>query len=225
MKTIILLLLLCICSDVHSQINISGKFCDDYGIHLNIEKNTFKLIIPNAARSGIYSEVIAEGKISRINKSFIELNSTVEPHEKVLKSLKIDQRHNDSIASLKVEFIIPYTRGDLAITVYTDKLNSYDLCYSTDQRYIYIPRNVKRIAIHIKTVDLITHEVDGLHYGLVDFDFLQEFTIEENTNEIVFNIPAIDNSFFETYYVKGEYAKITKDTITWKGNRYVRCDD
>lgn len=225
MKTIIILLF-CISGSIHSQINISGKFCDDSGIYLYIEDNTFKLIIPNPARNGIYSEIMAEDKFNQINKSFIELNSIVSPYEKVSRSLKIDRRLNDShIDSLKVEFIIPYTRGNLTIVVYTDKFKTYKLRYSTNQHYLYIPRNVERIAIHIEPIDIEEHSIDGRFFGLVGFDFLEEFTIESNTNEIIFDIPAIDNSFFETYYVKGEYAQITKDSIIWKGNRYVKCND
>ena len=30
-------------------------------------------------------------------------------------------------------------------------------------------------------------------------------------------IPALDDSFFERYFVEGEYAKVSGNTITWKG--------
>ena len=33
-------------------------------------------------------------------------------------------------------------------------------------------------------------------------------------------MPGITNSFFETYYIRGDYARMTKDGIIWKGIIY-----
>lgn len=39
---------------------------------------------------------------------------------------------------------------------------------------------------------------------------------------IEISIPPLTNSFFEKYYVKGEYARIVCDTIIWKGRKFKR---
>ena len=73
-----------------------------------------------------------------------------------------------------------------------------------------------------ENINMMPHTSDGLFYGIVGFDLFQEYQMEKNINHISIEIPAMDDSFFEKYYVKGDYAKISKDTITWKGEVFIK---
>ena len=151
----------------------------------------------------------------------IELNST-PPNVFGLKGLKVVQFSDSTINdSIKVSFLIPYQRGNLKINVHTNTFKTFDLIYSKSSRELMLPNNVKSITFYIVPEHIIPHTSDGLFYGIVGFDPFQEYQIEKNINHISIEIPAIDDSFFEKYYVKGDYAKISKDTITWKGEVFI----
>ena len=83
---------------------------------------------------------------------------------------------------------------------------------------------MKSITFYIKPDLIRAHTPDGLFYGAVGFDPFQEYKVEDGNNIISIEIPAINNSFFERYHIKGDYAKVSKDTITWKGVLFVRRD-
>ena len=85
-----------------------------------------------------------------------------------------------------------------------------------------LPNNVESITFYIVPEHMIPHTSDGLFYGIVGFDLFQEYQMEKNINHISIEIPAMDDSFFEKYYVKGDYAKISKGTITWKGEVFIK---
>lgn len=66
-----------------AQDNLSGHYYADSGIYLKIEDESFKLIMPDNARNGWYSEIMAEGVIKQIDNSFIELNTNQDPISEV----------------------------------------------------------------------------------------------------------------------------------------------
>ena len=83
-----------------------------------------------------------------------------------------------------------------------------------------IPNNVESISFYISPEQLNAHTFDGLFYGAVGFSSFQEYKIENNKNHISIEIPAIDGSFFERYFIKGDYARIKKGAIKWKGETF-----
>lgn len=223
MKKIILFLIIytSYIVEVSAQNDLSGRYYAESGVYLEIKDKNFKLIMPNNAINGWNSGIMAEGTINKIGDSFLELNTNKNPIIEALKNLNITQTQesipNDSI---KVKFSIPYQRGKLKILVFTNTSKIFGLNYSTTVNEINIPKDTKSISFYISPDFIKAHTTDGAFYGIVGLDSMQEYQIQKNINFIKIEIPNISNSFFETYYIKGDYARMTKGCIIWKGIIY-----
>ena len=209
------------CLAVTGQDSLSGNYYNQAGVCLSIEQSSFKLIMPNAARNGYYSDIMAEGNLKYIDKSFVELNST-SPSYIVGKNIEIKQFRDSTIVkdSLKLTFLFLYSRP-LDVYVFTDDFKTYELEYSKHRKDIMLPINTNTITFSVSPRNFIPNTSDGLHRGILVYSSM-EYEIEKGINHVVITISAIDDSFFEKYYVKGEYAKISKDSITWKGEVFIK---
>ena len=209
--------------EVSARNNLSGSYYAESGVYIEIKDKNFKLIMPNNAINGWNSEIMAEGTINKIGDSFLELNTNKNPIIEALKNLNITQTQ-ESISipndSIKVKFLIPYQRGKLKILVFTNTSKIFSLNYSMTVNEINIPKDTKSISFYISPDFIKAHTTDGIFYGIVGLDSMQEYQIQKNINFIKIEIPDITNSFFETYYIRGDYARMTKDGIIWKGIIY-----
>lgn len=203
---------------IYAQNNISGTYYDEYGNFIEIDKNLMKLI--RKETPGYPGALLAECSLKWIDKQFIELNST-PPIQIAHKGFEMIQFCDSTIMkdSVEVSFFLPY-HDPLQIVVFTDNTyKSYDLNYSQNNRSIMLPKGTTSISLSISPGKYLPiHSADGLFYGILYL--ILNYNLEEKVNHIDLKFPAIDNSFFEMYYVKGEYARVWKDTITWKGIVY-----
>lgn len=103
-------------------------------------------------------------------------------------------------------------------------MKNFELNYSNDKKEINIPDNTTSISFYISPDYIIPHTPNGSFYGLVAFDSMIDYTIDNGVNCIEIEIPAINNSFFQTYYIKGDYARIKNDSIIWKGQVYKKLE-
>lgn len=219
------LLYLCICFSLYAfgqKKDISGTYFSKSGTKIEIIGNELNYIIPQIHSPVWSNDTLAKCTFKWVDVNFIELNST-PPNILALKGLKVVQFSDSTINdSIKVSFLILHQRSNLKISVYTNTFKTFDFIYSKSSRELMLPNNVESITFYIVPEHMIPHTSDGLFYGIVGFDSFQEYKIEKNINHISMEIPAIDDSFFEKYYVKGDYAKISKDTITWKGEVFMK---
>ena len=219
------MLYLCICISHYAfgqAKDISGTYFSESGTKLEITGNKLNYIVPQSHSPIWYNDTLANCIFKWVDANFIELNST-PPDILGHRGLKVVQSSDSTINdSIKVSFLIPYQRGELKITIYTNTNKTFDLIYPKSSRELMIPNNVESISFYIMPDHIIPHTSSCLFYGIVGFDSFHEYQIKKNINHISIEIPAIDDSFFEKYYVKGDYAKISKDTITWKGEVFMK---
>lgn len=207
-------------STLLSQNELNGIYHSESGHYLKIRDSRFQLILPNNAMNGFFSEVLAEGVIKYINNSFIELNSSNSPTSKALESLEVNQSNQQvSDDSIKIIFSIPNKRENLKITVYTNNFKTFKFFYSDSSKEILIPKGIRSFSFTVEPEDPKDHTFDGLFYGILSLNSL-EYDINRCTNLIEISIPALDGSFFETYYIKGDYAQLIDESIIWKGEVY-----
>lgn len=220
-KRFLIIVSILYCLAISGQDNLSGNYYNEAGVCLNIKQDSFKLIMPNAARNGYYSDIIAEGDLKYIDKSFVELNS-ISPFYIIGKNIEIKQFRDPTVVkdSLKLTFSFLYSRP-LNVYVFTDDFKTYELEYSKHRKDIMLPINTNTITFSVSPRNFIPNTPDGLHCGILAYSSV-EYEIEKGINHIMITISAIDDSFFEKYYIKGEYAKISKDSITWKGDVFVK---
>lgn len=216
-----ILLYLCICFSFYAfgqKKDISGTYFSKFGTKIEIIGNDLNYIIPQIQPPVVWgNDTLAKCTFKWVDTNLIELNST-SPNILVLKGLKVVQFSDSTINdSIKVSFLIPHQRWNLKISVYTNNFKEFNFIYSKNSRDLMLPNNVESITFSIEPERIMPHTSDGQFYGIVAFSSFQEYQIEKNTNHISIEIPAIDDSFFERYCVTGDYAKISENTITWKG--------
>jgi hypothetical protein len=224
-KIIIFLLLLCLA--IHASFgqrrDISGIY-GRLGEYIKIEEDRFYLIIPQSQFGHIlwFTDTLAIGTFEWVDDNLIEINST-PPHNIVRqKGLNVVQSWDSTVTdNIKVLFSIPYRRS-LEISVIADDFKAFELTYSKNNRDVMLPNNTEMITFSIVPKHVRSHTNDGLFYGIVEFNSFQEIQIRENVNHILIEIPAMNDSFFERYYIKGDYARISDDTIIWKGEVFRR---
>lgn len=209
---------------ITAQNKLYGRYYSESGTYFEIKDDKFKLIMPNSAMNGFYSETLAEGSVKYINSSFIELNSLISPIYEAFRTLKISQSKQGFMNNdIEVKFLIPHKRDSLRIIIYTDKFKTFKFSYSDHNKSIIIPKGVNSFSFMIEPENIMTHNFDGTYYGVLSLNSL-EYNIEKEINLIEVNIPDLDDSFFEKYYLKGDYARIVDKSIIWKGEVYNKIE-
>jgi hypothetical protein len=162
-----------------------------------------KLIVPDSR--GIQGRTLAEATFERIDNNFIEINS-VPPYILLQEGIVIKQSMDSTVTdSLKLSFSFPNYDGQIEMSIsVTIKglLKNYDFNYSEKNKSLMLPRNIELLIISINN-PIYDGELDGSFYGFRRVT--KVYQIEKDVNNILINIPAMDESFFEKYYVKGEY--------------------
>ncbi len=222
MKKIIIGLLLYILFFQSSlgQKKIAGVYLSKSGTKIEIKGNEFVYIEPHIENPVWYNDTLLRCSFRLVDDGLIELNS-IAPHLIVQRSLKVIQSLDPTVKdSIRVSFKIPYQRHNLDICIFTNDIKTVDLSYSKNNRIVVLPGNTKKIGFSISPgIYLTPHSVDGLYYGILYYSSI-DYSVETHTNRIDIEIPAIDDSFFEKYYLKGDYARIVNKSIIWKGEVY-----
>ena len=205
--------------------DLSGTYYSEFGTKIEIIGNELTYIEPHFSTPVRSNDTLAKCTFEWVDADFIKINST-PPDIIALKGLNVTQ-HSDStvIDGIKVSFSIPYQRCNLKIQIHADTFKTFDFVYSQESRDVMLPNNVRSITFYIAPEHIIPHTADGLFYGVIGFNPFQEFEIKENTNKVLIEIPALDDSFFERYYIKDDYARVSNDSIMWKGEVFVKGAD
>ena len=206
-----------------------NKKKDLVGIYLNesgmdiikIKKDSFLYIRPQQNHFPVYySDTLALCHFKRVGNELIELN-TLSPDERVKLSMQVQQEKDIALGLGKhLAFNIPIQQN-LKISILTDNFKRYNLAYSESQNNIVLPQNTKEISILIEPTELKSHADGGFFFSAVHCS-LPIIKIENDANLIKVLLPAMDDMFFERFYIKGEYARICGDTIIWKGESFIK---
>ena len=194
--------------------DISGTYYNESGFRIEIFGNEFNCIVTHPHARFWSIDTLAKCTFKWIDDSFIELNTPL-PDIVGNEGLKVVQSadSSSSLDSIKLSFKIPYQRG-LRISVCTNP--GFGYFFQSKSEFV-IPKTVKSFSFTIFNEQIKPHTVNCLFYGAIDFNPLRKYQIEENTNHISIEIPALDDSFFERFFLEGDYARVSENTITWKG--------
>ena len=186
----ILCYLLCLNVDLWAQEkDLSGHYFNESGYEIEIKKDELNFIIRQEHLPVWSNDTLAKCTFEWADKNFIKINSK-SPLETALLSMKVSQAVDSTINdSIIVALRIP--------------------CNET---------LIIEIHFCINPESIMPHSSDGRFYGIVCLDSYTNIKIEENVNSIIIDLPALNNSFFEQYYVVDEYAKVKNNCIFWKGD-------
>jgi hypothetical protein len=231
MKKNLIILLLFVHLLFFGQRDLTGIYCNydySYGC-IKIENDKFYFIIKHDYTPFWCADTLANATFKRVDDNFIELNST-PPYILAQKGFNIVQSFDSTIQdSIKVSFSIPNfgeCGGDLDIKLWTDRNKVFKFIYSEfpdNNKELMLPNYTKTISLNISPqYSRESHRGRGLYYGTLYYSPRETITVEKNVNHILIEIPAIDGAFFERYYLMGDYAKVSNDTITWKGEVFIK---
>lgn len=154
--------------------DLSGTYYSEFGTKIEIRGNELTYIEPHFSTPVRSNDTLAKCTFEWVDANFIKINST-PPDNIALKGLNVTQ-HSDStvIDSIKVSFSIPYQRCNLKIQIHADTFKTFDFVYSQGSRDVMLPNKVRSITFYIAPEHIIPHTADGLFYGVIGFDPLQE---------------------------------------------------
>lgn len=199
--------------------NLGSVYC--------IDVNGMQLNFMSSSQPGIPEDTLAICDFKWVDKSFIEVNSIKDPFIEASKSMIIFQTKDSTINndSIMVIFKIP-TQGELVIHLLSDTSSfdfirdcEYKLEYNQSKQVLFINKNSVKISFTVKQKDVTPSTLTGYLYSILEF-LQAEVVINDNINKIIIEIPAINDEFFERYYIKGEYARVINDKIIWRGVTY-----
>lgn len=203
--------------------DISGEYIHKkYGTKIEIDGHNFRLIEPHVYPAVWHNDTLAKCTFKWADKHFIEINSK-SPVTTALSEMSItesaDSSLNDSIA---IKFNIPH-QGMLLIDVSDNNFKNHRFKYSLNkQTAIKLPKGIKKFGFSVGPEEIHPHTPDGSFWGVTCFCPILDFDIEKGTNLIEINLPTINDSFFEQYYVVDEYVRVENNKLYWKGEVYIK---
>ena len=174
------------------------------------------------------TDTLANCTFEKVDKNVLLLNSD---DSKLYDTWYVEQSKEDrSDDSIRVNFIFSYDWGDLEIHAY---VSGYSNAFhnKNGEKTLMIPKcdkygyPIKEFGFSIRPTEYIAIHSLGNSYARQYFDSLllnslKDIKIEEGTNRIDLNIPAIDDWFFARYHVIDEFAYIKGNKIHWHGKVY-----
>lgn len=220
MKIIVIFLVLnCYFNALYCS-NIDGIYHDESGLTLTIEKDSFKLKLP-ITDNLFWSKILAEGTVSIVDNSFIELNTPSPCLRMYLNTKVVQEKRYDNDNKTIMHFVIPYKYDSLEIAIYVNHSKTYILSYSEHNQTIEIPENVKEFSFNIRPYYIFPYGKCGSSNGIVCYDSMP-YEVTSGTNFIEVDMPTMDNSYFQKYYINGEYARVLGNKIIWKGRTFIK---
>jgi len=206
------------------QKSLSGYYYNKTGGRIIVISNNDSLKLINSGGRGSYDWIEAECTFNWVDNNFIEINST-PPHLLIEEGFNIKQYYDFDIAGeRRLSFSFPNYKGEFEISISADfdkGFKIFDFKYSEKNREFILPNNTNSITVTIFS-PVKGGELDGIFYGFLHCNLVTLYEINKMNNRIIFEVPAIDKTFFLKYFVKGEYARVTKDSIIWKGEVFVK---
>lgn len=200
---------------------MEGSYLNDATFEIAIVDTTFYFVIAQGAHLVFENDTLAKCSIKRIGDNFIELNSE-HPVDIVRKSMRIVQEYDSTLIHNKqVVFDFPCQRK-VEIEVITNKFKHLNLEYSSHNRSLILPVQTQSFSYIIYLKELPMPILGSVCFGIIQYDPLQEIKFEDDKNIIHIYLPAINDTFFERFFIQGEYAIICGDSINWKGNVFIK---
>ena len=194
------------------------------GYRISLTGNRFYYIEPNA---GWANDTLAICKFDIVDEEFIYIKYPHLIYEaSVILGTKIKSYRGFfwPRKNIRVRFSFPNTKTKLRIE-YHAKNKIEEIIYPTDS-IVWISKKTDYFSYFIKPADTLPkmHDPIGLFYGVREFPNFGS-DINDNirffTNAIDIEVP-LDDSYFERYYIEGEYVRVHNDTISWKGRSFVK---
>lgn len=204
--------------------DVDGVFIGQDGDRIEIADGHFRLIAKERPHFTLYSnDTLAVCDARRIDNHVIEISNRqmMEDSEKAIKVLCSDADSGRFVPadSIFVHFDYPY-KGmvPLEISIFTEsdtiKCNrNHDAC---------IPVTVKSFKCSVRPEWYRSFSLNNTYEGCLYYSS-PVFEVRPSTRRIEVSMPALDDAFFERYYITSEYLYVKGRSIYWRGKRYKKA--
>ena len=195
-----------------NDINIKGTYVNDYG----------KVVITDSMFYFVASDVnvwendtLATCTWKKVEENLILVES-VDPYKQI--SVVVDKRNEETVSSdsIKISFDLGQEQKYMKVEVFNEVCNSF----KSNTYDVQVPKSTKLITFAIEpNRGTIDHTSLGEYYGLKYF-LSPEIEIDNNFNTVSVSVLNLSLSFFEHYYIRGDYVYIKDGVLHWKGKEY-----
>ncbi len=198
--------------------DLSGKYFHESGEMLSVDKDTLFYINTIGERN----DTMAKCLINKINDEFIELQSYPNMYN-IVPLIEVKQWMDSTIhKGTLLEFDLHLDNRKVTIIIKNDRgmLSRHILLYSGDKRSILLPSAKTDFVLSSSIHPLKLHPArkrDGSFTEGYSY-FPPRFKINKECNRVKISIPL--NSYFDRFEIIGDYARIGKGQITWRGNSF-----
>ena len=167
-----------------------------------------------------HNDTLARCTFEWVDNEFIVLNSSdcSDNYNNLTKNIVISQTYDSTVVEGLIKIV-------LAIPAYYYYTDFYISAHGPDSSYILIrpdslvQNNFERFSFVLHT-DIMSHN-RLLIYGKQIYTS-PEYSVKSECNSIKIQIPYEEYlRYFESYYVKDQYARVRDNTICWNGDLYV----
>ena len=204
-----------------------GHYYANEGFKEIIIRNDSLFYILHQGNMKLYAnDTIAICNVTHLEKDWAEINS-VPVIFKAIESMTIESRYDESIKdSIKIALCIPSRYYDFDCWITLSLRPLYEISFSVNDGHgeITIERgnfnNLLLLSLYPKTYmyNLIDKMIRGLAWERFPINML--FNNEHNSYKII--LPEVSDSYFERYYVRGEYIRFQNDTLIWRGEKFIK---
>ena len=161
------------------------------------------------------------------SENFLEINSIVDPVFTAFKDMSI-QRSSMTIDSIShpavFRFMLPNTTEDMEIYV-SCGTKSYNGMIKNGIFQLVLDKNIRKypepLTFDIKPIFYTESNPAAQYYGILYLSY--PFGIKYNLNELItITLPSVKPSLFDQYFIKGEYIKMIKEGLEWRGEIYFK---
>lgn len=205
-------------SGIVSQVFPTGSFYSETGFLITIEDSIAVIRFPENHLPTRYSDTVAVCRITPESESFIRIDSE-SPYKTVLDCIHIEEivDETESSDSLYVSFQLPVIYTQVQITIQGHNFSSKYVLEYPSKRTIALPKqdNYSFGVDPVNASDILSGFNIYSVPALWPVFPIQRLT--ERFNSLLVVISCIDDCFFERAWIQGEYVKLTKDGLVWRG--------
>jgi len=201
--------------------NVDGIYYNTKnGDEVLINRNNFYFKKYQANLPMFHNDTLARCTFEWVDDEFIVLNSSdrFENCNNLAKNTRIVQTYDSTIAEGLIKLV-------LTVPTYYYYTDFYISIHSSDSSYIaassdsLVLNHFERFSFVLHT-DILSHN-QLLVYGPQIYSS-PEYSVNPECNSIKIQIPYEEYfRYFESYYVKDQYAQVRGNTVYWNGDMYV----
>ena len=197
-----------------NDIDIKGTYVNDCG-RVVITDSMFYYVAFDVDVNIWENDTLAICTWKKVEDNLILIES-VDPYKQI--SLVVNNRNEKKVSndSIKISFDLGQEQKYMQVEVFNEFCNSF----KSNTYDVQIPKSTKLFHFVIEpnrgTVD---HTALGEYYGLKYF-LSPEIEIDNNFNSISVCVSNLLLSFFEQYYIRGDYVYIKDGILHWKGEKF-----